>query len=319
MERNTYNVNINREQLFSLAHTNCAKGVAAVMIVVFHLFIAWQWPRVVNVFGSVGVAMFLFMSGFGINESWKKNGLTHYWRKKLCRVVLPFWLFVLVLLPFRWNETFNNGWNDYNYDGCSLLMELSFLGSKFWFIPYLMWNYALYWLLQRFFSRYLVVLWVVVALVSLNILFQIAAEQSFSFLAGVLASRYIAKLRTLNARYILLAAVVLMSFGIAFMALKELPAVHAWRGTLPYHYILLMIKLPLGLSLLLLLWFMPWLLRSRFFYLSGISSMEIYLIHLTVVDRVALQWLPVLGFIVFTIVGTFIYYQINNRIIAKIL
>ena len=55
--------------------TNCVRGLAALIIVIFHLFIAWEFPRVVNLAGSVAVAAFLFLSGFGINESYKKTEL----------------------------------------------------------------------------------------------------------------------------------------------------------------------------------------------------------------------------------------------------
>ena len=54
-------------------YTNCLRGIAAVIIVVFHVLITWDCPRVVNLPGSVAVALFLFLSGFGIHESYKKN------------------------------------------------------------------------------------------------------------------------------------------------------------------------------------------------------------------------------------------------------
>lgn len=33
------------------------------------------YPRILNILGSVGVAAFLFISGFGLNESYKKTAL----------------------------------------------------------------------------------------------------------------------------------------------------------------------------------------------------------------------------------------------------
>lgn len=293
--------------LLSREHTNCARGVSALLILVFHLLIAWDCPRIVNLPGSVSVAAFLILSGYGINESFKKSGLKGYWRKKLSRIVLPFWLFVLVLLPFR---------EDY---GCrELLLEMAFIDSSFWFVPYLMWCYVLYWVLQRFFSRHFVVLFALVAVVAMNLLYQMAAEQSFSFFAGVVISRHIDWLRHLSKRSLLTIAVVAFLLGFAFLLLKEIPAVHAYKGTIPYNYVLLPIKLSLGLVLTLVPVLLPFLVRSRLLYWCGISSLEVYLVHMAVVNSVAMTWQSVLLFVLFTVVCTYIYYQINHKVIARI-
>ena len=62
-------------ELFRRKQTNCLRGLAALLIATGHILIDWHAPRVVNITGSVGVAMFLVLSGYGINESYKKNGL----------------------------------------------------------------------------------------------------------------------------------------------------------------------------------------------------------------------------------------------------
>lgn len=50
--------------------TTVLRGMAAIIIALFHVFIEWQLPRVVNVMGSICVALFLLLSGFGIHESY---------------------------------------------------------------------------------------------------------------------------------------------------------------------------------------------------------------------------------------------------------
>jgi len=56
--------------------TTVLRGMAAIIIALFHVFIEWQLPRVVNVMGSICVALFLLLSGFGIHESYKTTGNT---------------------------------------------------------------------------------------------------------------------------------------------------------------------------------------------------------------------------------------------------
>lgn len=38
--------------------------------------------RYINPFGGIGVVLFLFLSGFGCNESYKHKGLDNFWQKK---------------------------------------------------------------------------------------------------------------------------------------------------------------------------------------------------------------------------------------------
>ena len=96
--------------------TTVLRGMAAIIIAVFHVFIEWQLPRVVNVMGSISVALFLLLSGFGIHESYKTNGLKDYWHKKLKRIIIPYWLFLTVVTMFRGFP----GWKPFLLDFCFL-------------------------------------------------------------------------------------------------------------------------------------------------------------------------------------------------------
>ena len=286
--------------------TNCVRGLAALIIVIFHLFIAWEFPRVVNLAVSVAVAAFLFLSGYGINESYKKTELKNYWQKKLRRIMIPFWLFVTILRVVK--QSFN--WHDY-------LLEMTFIDSDYWFIPYLMWCYLFYWIVQRFFPCWIVPLFVAGGLLGLNLLYQIAAEQSFSFFAGVMASRHIQQIRQLLQKKLLEAGSVLVSIGIVFLLIKEIPEIHAYKGTVAYNYLLLPIKLSLGVAMIILPTFCKWMTKSRLLYLSGISSLEIYLVHMAIVNDIDMKWIDVIFFIAFTATTTWLFYQLNHRIIDK--
>lgn len=294
-----------RQQLWHPAQTNGLRGVAALIIVVFHLLIAWEFPRIVNLPGSVAVAMFLFLSGFGIHESYKRNGLTHFWRKKFRRIILPYALFITVQIPFQTD-----------FDIKTYLLDICFIDSSYWFIAYLIRCYLLYWVIQRFCPSKLLWLYFVGGIVGLNVFPQMEAEQSFSFFLGICASGYIDRLRSASSKNLLKIAACGFLLGLFFLLLKEIPAVHAYRGTLLYNYILLMIKMPLAIPLLLLpVWF-PFLSRSRFLYLCGISSLEIYLVHLALMDFAELDMVMLTIYIFATILLTFLFYQLNQRIVG---
>lgn len=292
--------------IFDQKETTSVRGMAILMIAIFHLFIAWEWQRIVNLPPSIGVATFLFLSGYGINESYKKTGLKEYWRKKFRRIMIPFWIFVTILFFVR--QTFN--WHDY-------LLEVAFIKSDYWFIPYLVWCYLLYWIVQRFFKRWLVLIFVFAGFAGLNMLHQMAAEQSFSFFAGVMVSRHINKVRQLSECKIYQTGGCLFAIGVTFLLIKEIPEVHNFRGTFIYNYLLLPIKLSLGLLMALLPSLCKWMTKSRLLYLCGISSLEIYLVHMALVNYTSMIWQDVLTFLVLTTIGTWLFYQLNHKIINK--
>lgn len=77
--------------------TDILRGVAILMIVIHHIDNkACGGSYIFNAWGGVGVSLFLILSGFGINESFAKNGLRHYWKKKFSRVILPWFIFITI-------------------------------------------------------------------------------------------------------------------------------------------------------------------------------------------------------------------------------
>lgn len=294
-------------QLWQRDQTNCLRGIAALLILVFHVLIEWNMPRYVNLTGSVAVAMFLFLSGFGVHESFKQHGLEHYWGKKLKRIILPYALFVAIVMLLKGE-----------FDWKTYLLDICFIRSSYWFIAYLVRCYLLYWVIQRFFPSHLLWLYALGGIVALNVFQQIEAEQSFSFFLGICASRRIDWLRKADSRWFLKVAAGCFLLGFFFLLLKEMPAIHAYKGTLPYHYILLLIKMPLAVPLLLLPALLPCLVRSRLLFLCGISSLEIYLVHLSVIEYMPeVDYLQLLLYLVFTAVCTWLFYQVN-RLIQRI-
>ncbi len=292
--------------LFSRQQTDVLRGMAAIVIAVFHVLIQWHCHRVVNLPGSVAVAMFLVLSGFGLNESYKRSGLKDYWRKRLRRVIFPYWLFLAVVTLLQGFP----GWKTFLLDAC-------FIKSDYWFVPFLVQWYLVYWIVQRWFSSGLVPILMVLGLIVLNFHSQVEAEQAFSFLAGILISQHIETLRSKQRAYWLRAAIGCFLLATAFLLLKEIPAVHAQKGTAFYNHILFFIKLPMALSLLLLPMFFAPLCRSRILRLAGIASLEIYLVHFPLFPHVEKTLLSFSLFIVAVTVLVFIFYQINHRLIAR--
>ena len=294
--------------LLQRSHTTCVRGICVLLIVIFHVLLNWDgMPRYINLIGSVCVAAFLFLSGYGIHESYKKSGLTNYWFKRFKRIIIPYTLFITALIPF----TDDFSWRDY-------LLDITYIHSYYsyyWFIEFLIYNYAVYWIAQRFFPKHLLLVFLLSGIFFLNVLMQIEAEQAFSFVAGVWASQHIERIREMEARKVVAFTIVCFLFGLFFLLLKEIPSVHSYKGTLPYNYILLCIKLPMAVSVLVFPLLMPILLRSRILYLSGISSLEIYLVHLALIDMIDMNYLNLFYYVCLTVVLTYLFYQVNQFIL----
>ena len=80
-------------EILSRTNTQALKGFAAMGIFVFHMLGYDIWP-VFNMWGGLFIAVFLALSGYGIEESFREKGLDGFWMKRLGKLILPFAFFV---------------------------------------------------------------------------------------------------------------------------------------------------------------------------------------------------------------------------------
>jgi len=75
------------------------KGIAILLVVICHLgneFTRWFTPL-----GGIGVTIFLILSAYGLEKSYQKNGLRHYWKKRFLAVWVPYVLVELLTAPLH--------------------------------------------------------------------------------------------------------------------------------------------------------------------------------------------------------------------------
>lgn len=173
--------------ILSRQNTLWMQGVSALLIMLMHFVMQLEsYPRFFNIFGSVAVAVFLFISGFGINESYKTHGINNFWKKRFLRVIIPCWTIFLFQLPFV-----------EHFDSVQLLKNLTFYDSGLWFVDYIIRWYLVYWICRRFFTKNTKYILFVFGIYNV-FQQQLYSEQAFSFFCGYLASEYIGKLNRLN-------------------------------------------------------------------------------------------------------------------------
>lgn len=118
---------------FSRNHTNLLKGLAILTVFWGHIGLAYhihslQW------IAAIGVSLFLICSGYGLEASFKKNGLKHYWLKRFIAVIIPYWI-VYILAISLINAKFN----------LKILFSVIFFTKANWYIPFILVIYIMYW------------------------------------------------------------------------------------------------------------------------------------------------------------------------------
>lgn len=123
--------------------TECYRGVAIILIVLQHCA-GELGTNVFTPLGGIGVAMFLFLSGFGLTESFKKKGMGGFLKSKLWRVWMPFFLFYIgIYLLYD------------NYDCKIFLLNVcSIRQDSYWYVHYMLRCYFIFWIAFNFCYTY---------------------------------------------------------------------------------------------------------------------------------------------------------------------
>lgn len=283
--------------------TTTLKGVAILIIIIHHVGVNGFFCNYFNPLGGIGVAMFLFLSGYGITESYKKNKLNKFWSKKIFRIIVPY----LVWLPLYY-----------------ISMQFSILASpnyfetipRFWFIEYLLIMYTAFYFFFPLKNELSIVLICSLCIILFLVLNNLRAEQSLSFWTGVLFSLHKEKFAKNGSKRLFSIALLFFIIGsIALLFKQQLELMGVESDGIPMKATNLIIKLPIGLSIILLFFTIKNNCK-RWFILLGSYSYELYLVHIPffmTIDK------KVVFLFIFIIQSVFLAYilHISSRFINK--
>ena len=289
-------------------YTTTLKGISIFMIMLCHMACFWPSGRFLTPLGGIGVAIFLITSGYGLTESYKKTGLVNFWHKRLLKVYFPYAIVCILLCIFKHHSVYN------------LFTDLILYTCPFWFIQFIIIQYIIFYLVLRFAGRYRIPIYVVVSFITLFISNELRGEQSFSFLIGILMSLYYSPLNNLLKKIKFGYAKVgipLFIIAIFFLALKQLPEVRTAPEFL-FTIVQLFIKLPLGLSIILLLHYIKPILHNPLVYILGIMSYELYLVHFPFWHCANTTLWPSLLVIFMSIPVSYIFNKFNMWVFKKL-
>lgn len=148
---------IERKYMIKKEETVYLKAIAIISVILCHF---WGWiyepAPILKLIGDSaaqsGVFLFLFLSGYGVMQSYDKKGLKNFWNRRILKIYVPFLLVSLTELVLEiWN------YRDNIYDMYIRSTFLSALGlypnnlldSTFWFIPFILLQYLAFYLSFR--------------------------------------------------------------------------------------------------------------------------------------------------------------------------
>ena len=252
-------------KFLSYEHSQYLKGIATIFIIISHLIGYIGETVLASPLGGIGVAMFLFLSGYGLQESYKKNTLNNFWRKKILRIFIPYTIFI-TLKSIIYYKTFS--FKEY-------IMDIFFIDSSYWYISYLIKCYVLFYI-SCLLNKYKLIILALGSFLSLLFLPEIEAEQSFSFILGVVTSLNIDRIRSIEFNRVIRIGIFAILIGIISLAFKQITFVRE-----DYKLFLLsqlLIKLPIGIGVIIVS--NNFLRKNWLITQCGTYSLELYLVHM---------------------------------------
>lgn len=260
-------------------YTNAFKGLAIIFVILCHAAGTFGEGKftLFTPLGGIGVAIFLFLSAYGLNESWSakasegKKPYEHWWRKRFISVWIPY---IVVQLIAYW--PFNK------FSVIPFILDLTMIKPLYhngWYLQYLFLLYVLFYAVKRIrvIEKYHIFVFGAISLILFFTTREIMAEQSISFLFGILLSerkqvqKYLFRIRF---------GIIFTGFGVACLAVKQLPVVRA-APQIIINLVQLGIKFPIALGSMILFYTLfkkaNWI--AVVLGAVGAVSYELYLIH----------------------------------------
>ena len=288
------------------------KGVAILLVVISHTGNDGFRLKFLIPLGAIAVAVFLVLSGYGLMESYNKNGISGFWNKRFLRVLLPY----LIWIGF--------------YSALMLLLEkdLSLGDLRYWFVEYILIWYVVFYLATKFFLKYKWLIFFVAAILLFLFMPNLHAQQSLSFIVGIAISEkkeYIARIKPKKLFTIgcLSFVVAMIAFGIKHwitirctgilpMELNDVLVINNVENNDYWMKLLQLIpKVPFAISLIILLKYVH-VEKFNFALVVGLVSYEIYLVHSPFRETINGNIGNMFLFIIIIGVFAFLLYQLNK-------
>ena len=242
------------------------------MIVMGHVGQLVPFSRPFTPLGAIGVALFLLCSGFGIEKSFLKSGRKDYWKKRIINVWLPYALIELLCV-----------WHHPEVGVTGVIADLFLIRPWHpfgWYMQVLFIWYILYYLTTLVSKKMQVTSFILASILMICFWTPLRAQNSLSFLIGILFARNEAKFLNFANWKTLIVAMILS--GGVFLVRERVLRIKGFQETVGWNVFSLVYYMTLATFFYIILIMVckpanEKMLRG--FYMIGLISYEVYLIH----------------------------------------
>lgn len=227
------------------------------------------------------------------------GGIT-WWLKRFITVWIPY--IIVQLIAY---------WPFHEFQLLPFLLDISLIKPLYhngWYLQYLFVWYMIFFSVRKIpaLNKHRVLVFTAISVVLFFTLREIKAEQSLSFLLGVILSE---KKEWREKLFKVQYGLLFIAFGVACLAIKQLPTVRS-APQIVINFVQLGIKLPIGFGLMILCYEIVgrWKWIGTVLGAVGIISYELYLIHGYVLAVVPGSAAGVMVFVIVTALLSIIYY-----------
>lgn len=298
----------NNNIIWSKDVTNIIKGIAILMIVICHAGNRIPGSRILTPLGAVGVGMFLICSGYGLEKSYIKNGLSEFWSKKLYGIYMPWVLIEVIGISFHPQMSMQ----DFILD-LTLVHPLHPFG---WYMQFLLIWYVAFYVVKILFRNQWggqFISFLAIACAAIIFWDGLHAQNSLSFLTGVVLSKkecYLDRLTRKSSFCVLALALI----PLAYIRMARLLVVDdcnplVWNiYSLAYYYSFTLVILSLILNIVEMN-------AVKYLCVVGVYSYSIYLVHGYTFEYFnSSSIVGIASFFAATLVGSIVFQKISDFI-----
>lgn len=308
--------------------TNSLKGLAIFFVVFSHFGGAYQ-ISIPRPLGTIGVSLFLILSAYGINESYIKHGLNHYFSKRVTRVLIPYWVVLILFSVFLLiSHKFNL------VDLLQQVFLIKLINPNYWYLIELIYWYVAYYCIIRYFKRSKVKN---ILFILLGVLFSIVFSYDLSYVIQILSfpiGYWISEYKTflmkvVKSNYSTVLALIIFIIGSISAVLKGIPSLGISDTSFTGYLCGIFTGAFISISIIILVshFDIPAYMTS-FFYLISSIAYEIYLVHFFFIDMirsdhsflVAIEYIMIILLLSISLkyISKFLQKLLFNRSIKKI-
>lgn len=283
--------------------TTAIKGLSMLFILVGH--ISGTFGTVIySPLPPIGVFLFLFLSGFGLCESQRKNGLSSFWIKKITRVLIPYAIVITGVWIF----------SQYEFDLWKYILEITGLKTSYWYIAFQMKWYIVFFIVMSIIPNRTIELLAVVGVVLFFTQDAIEIEQVIAFPLGAVASKYKSSLQNFPRKYLWWILITSMIIGTMFLGIRQIAVIRSIIDSPIYCGIYLLQNCAFSIAVITLFSLFRSLSKSTLLIYSGVVSYEMYLLHFPFYGMTDGRIELAIILVIASLIAAAIFYSFNNKL-----